>query len=204
MTGPDLFGPIATHDLGGVVAALAAGADPNATAPIYPGRRPLHAAIEELEDGGPVDMIIALVRHGADVDAFDAERDAAPLLMAFFRRQWAAARLLLAAGASADTVGAEGDTPLLSAVEEGDPDLVRLVLLAGAGSTLERARGLDGITPLGRAVRGLDVECVRLLLAAGADPGTPDADRRVARELMPQRTPANAPRWDDVAALLER
>lgn len=202
MTTADLFERIAAHDVSGVADLLAGGADPNTPRTAHPGWRPLHAAIEELEDGGPVDVIIALVRHGADPDAFDSARDATPLLMAFFREQWTAVRLLLAAGASADTVGAEGDTPLLCAVDVGDPELVRLVLVAGAGATLERPRGLDGLTPLGLAVRRLDVESARLLIAAGVRTDFPDADRRTARDLLPARTPDNAGRWDRLSELI--
>ncbi|UGT67345.1 ankyrin repeat domain-containing protein [Nocardia gipuzkoensis] len=202
MTAGDLFALISDHDVAGVAAALASGADPNGLQDRAPRWRPLHAALEELESGGSTDVIVLLLRHGADVDGWDDDRDATPLLMAFFREQWAAVRLLAAAGASMDTVGSEGDTPLLCAVETGDLELIRLVLLCGPGATLERPRGLDGDTPLGLAVRRGDVAAVRALLAAGANPNTPDADYRRALERLPERTDENAAAVDEIAALL--
>ncbi|WP_181721887.1 ankyrin repeat domain-containing protein [Nocardia gipuzkoensis] len=201
MTAGDLFALIADHDVAGVAAALASGADPNGLQDRAPRWRPLHAALEELESGGSTDVIVLLLRHGADVDGWDDDHDATPLLMAFFREQWAV-RLLVAAGASMDTVDSEGDTPLLCAVETGDPELIRLVLLCGPGATLERPRGLDGDTPLGLAVRRGDVAAVRALLAAGANPNTPDADYRRALERLPERTDENAAAVDEIAALL--
>jgi ankyrin repeat protein len=203
VTSQDLFALIESHDVEGIAAALAGGADTDELQQSGPGWRPLHAAIEELEDGGSVDVLVLLVRHGADVDGWDRGRTTTPLLMAFFREQWTAVRLLIAAGASVDTVGAEGDTPLLCATERGDPELLRLVLMCGPGRTLERPRGLDGVNPLGLAASRLDVGAVRALLAAGANPDTPDADYRRGIERLPGRTPDNVDAWAEIAALLD-
>lgn len=202
MTTPDLFALIADQQIGPIAAAISGGADVDSPDDGALGWRPLHAAVEELEHGGSVDVLILLLRHGADVDGWDRDRSATPLLMAFFRGQGAAVRVLLAAGASADAVGSEGDTPLLCAVEQGDPGLLHLVLSAGPGPTLERPRGLDGVTPLGLAASRLDVDAVQALRAAGAQPATPDADHRVPRDRLPTRTADNAARWDEVAVLL--
>lgn len=202
MTSTDLFTLIEDHEIQPIAAAVAAGADVDGLQDGSLGWRPLHAAIEELEHGGLVDAVIVLLRLGADVDGWDRDRTATPLLMAFFREQWTAVRVLLAAGASVDVVGSEGDTPLLCAVEHGDPPMLHVVLSAGAGQTLERSRGLDGVTPLGLAAGRLDVDSVRALRAAGADPATSDVDHRVARDRLPARTAENSARWDQVAALL--
>jgi ankyrin repeat protein len=202
MTSPDIFALIGDQEIELIAAAIGSGSDANRIQGGPPGWRPLHAAIEELEYGGTVDVVILLLRHGADVDGWDRGQTATPLLMAFLRKQWTAVRILLAAGASADTVGSEGDTPLLCAVEYGDLKLLQLVLLSGPGRTLERSRGLDGLSPLGLAASRLSVDIVRLLLAAGANPNTLDADHRRALERLPKRTAENSATWDQISALL--
>ncbi|AII10335.1 ankyrin repeat domain-containing protein [Rhodococcus opacus] len=203
MSTDELFTLIANHDIGRIAKALADGADPNTIQDDGPGWRPLHASIEELEHGGSPDVVILLLRHGADVDGWDRDEQSTPLLMAFLREQLTVVRVLIAAGASVDTLGAEGDTPLLCAVEMGDPELVRLVLLCSPTTTLERPRGLDGVNPLGLAASRLDASNVRAILAAGANPETPDADYRRPAERMPARTVENANSWNEIAALLK-
>ncbi len=198
----ELFRAIAEHDIAGVGRALDAGSDPDAVQSDWPYWRPLHLAIEEIDDGGPLDTVILLLRRGADVDGRDGQRDATPLLMACLRQQWETVRVLLAGGARVDVVGLEGDTPLSATVEAGPLDSVRLLLRCGAGATLNRATGIDGITPLGAAARRLDVELIDVLLQAGAEPDRADLDRRLAVQRMPARTPDNSALWDRVRSAL--
>src|SRR5262245_21090735 len=110
----ELFDAIKRHDLDRLAAVLSGGADPNAPQPPHPdwyplheGWHPLHAAINELEDGGPIECLILLLRHGAEVEGGGVKDT--PLLMALFRGQLEAVRVLLAARANPNVTGAEGD-----------------------------------------------------------------------------------------------
>jgi ankyrin repeat protein len=199
----DVFEAIERHDLDLLARLLTAGGDPNELRSGTPTWRPLHAAVEEIEHGGPVDAVVILLRHGAGPDAWDGNRAATPLLMACFRSQREAVRMFLVAGADPDVVGDEGDSPLRWWIEAGDHDMVRLLLDCGADATVETAGGFSGTTPLGLAATRLDVRMIQLLLAHGANTGTRDLDRRLALERLPARTSAVADRWDAAAALLK-
>jgi len=196
------FAAIEAHDLDQLAAALRAGADPNAMMVEPPRWTALHAAIEELEYGGSVDALVLLLRHGAHVDLRDGAGDATPLLMAVFRGQIEAVRLLLTAGADPCVVGAEGDSPLRAAVEQHAPDTVDLLLRAGADRAISDAGGPSGMSALGRAAFELDVAMVKRLLRFGARSEALDADGRTARERMPARDASNAEAWDDTALVL--
>lgn len=129
----DLFAAIEAHDLDGIAALLAAGARPDVLQQGAPGWTPLHAAVEELEHGGGVEPLVLLLRAGAPVDAWDRGHDATPLRMALFRGQDEAVRLLLAAGADPNVVGAEGDSPLrCGATRTIDVPMAALLVTAGA------------------------------------------------------------------------
>jgi ankyrin repeat protein len=198
----ELFEAIEKYDLVQLAALLDGGANPNALKAEWPNWLPLHAAVNELEDGGPLEALILLLRHGARVDGLDADRDATPLLMALFRKQLEAARILLAAGADPNFRGGEGDSPLRVCVEHGQREMAAMLLRCGATQTLDDAGGLSGMTALGRAASRLDIPMLELLLEAGADPVALDADRRTAQERLPPREPANQEAWDSAAALL--
>ena len=172
----ELFSAIQRGDVDRVRAMLEAGADPDVYMNRPPYWRPLHAAIEALEEGGSLEALELLIRHGARVDGRDREGDATPLLMAVFRGCTDAARLLLEHGADANAVGGEGDSPLCWAAREGDVELARLLLEHGAGATIDAGRGVDGMNALGAAARQLNPAMVRLLLDAGARPDAEDAD----------------------------
>ena len=198
-----LFAAIERGDVAAVKAALAGGADPDACQPMATGWRPLHAAIEALEDVGPLETIEVLLAHGATVDAWDAQRDATPLLMAVFRGQREAARLLLDAGGDVHVVGGEGDNPLRWAVQLGDAELVRLLLARGATRDLDAGGGISGMGPLGIAARRLDLAMVQLLLDAGARPDAPDADGWTARRRADRPDdPERLARWRQIMTLL--
>jgi ankyrin repeat protein len=202
--GATLFDAIESRDVAAISRALDEGADPNAVRAEPPPWRPLHAAIEEMEDGGPAGALVVLVRRGARVDAWDGAHDSTPLLMACFREQREAARILLAAGADPNVVGSEGDTPLGVCVERGDVEMATLLLACDAKTTIDRHSGLSGATPLGHAVSRLDVPMVELLLDHGADPDALDVGRRSARERLPDRGTERSDQRDAVAALLDR
>jgi ankyrin repeat protein len=198
----ELFDAIECHDAKRLAEALAKGDDPNALQSRPPHFRALHAAIEELEEGGPISSLVLLLRAGARVDERDGNGDATPLLMALFRGQHEAARLLLALGADPNAVGAEGDSPLRYCVEMEDLRMVEELLLYGAAETIDASGGPEGLSALGRAVRNLNVPLVKVLLEAGASPEATDTDRRSAKDLLPPPDNANQDRRNEVEALL--
>jgi ankyrin repeat protein len=197
-----LFAAIEEHDPDRLAELLFQSADPDALQSDPPYWRPLHAAIEELEHGGPMDALVLLLRAGASVDARDGANDATPLLMAVFRGQREAMRLLLGAGADPNVVGSEGDSPLRWCVEHGEYDMAATLLRSSAAATIDGAGGPTGMTALGHAARRLDASMIELLLRHGADPDAFDADRQTAREHMPPRDAETAAAWDRAAGQL--
>src|SRR5690242_7177920 len=163
----ELFEAIEKHDLERLTTLLEEGADPNVRKAEWPKWLPLHAAVEELEYGGSVEAVILLLRHGAHVDGLDSDRDATPLLMAIFRRQPEAVRMLLAAGADANFEDGEGDSPMRACAQLGEHDMAAMLLRCGATQTLDEAGGLSCMTALGRAASRLDIPMLELLLRAG-------------------------------------
>ncbi|HYO56430.1 ankyrin repeat domain-containing protein [Archangium sp.] len=198
----ELFEAIEKHELERLTTLLAGGADPNELKAGWPNWLPVHAAVEELEYGGPVEALVLLLRHGARVDGLGSDRTATALLMAIFRRQPEAVRMLLAVGADPNFRGSEGDSPLRACVEVGDHAMAAMLLRCGATRTLDEAGGLNTMTALGLAASRLDVPMLELLLQAGAEPEALDADSRTARECLPPREPYNQEAWDAAAALL--
>lgn len=90
----------------------------------------------------------------------------AKLLDAVARRDAAAARELLKSGASPNARDYWGDSPLLVAVRLDDPELVQILLDAGANVDVKGR----GYTPLGLSARNNNLAILRLLQRAGADP----------------------------------
>lgn len=195
-----LFAALEAHDTERLAAVLRDGADADARHPSIAGWRALHAAIEELEDGGSLDALVLLLRARAHVD--DPRDGDSPLLMALFRGQPEAARILLAAGADPATKGSEGDTPLRWVVEHGPRELAPLLLQCDAARTIGASGAPSGTTALGLAAGALDAEMIQLLLRHGADPAAPDGDYQTARDRLPPRTADNAERWEEAARLL--
>jgi ankyrin repeat protein len=198
----ELFEAIEKHDLDRLARLLEGGADPNALKAGWPNWLPLHAAVDELEEGGSVEAVILLLRKGARVDGLDSDRDATALLMALFRRQSEAVRILLAAGADANFEDGEGDSPLRACAQLGEHEMAAMLLRCGATQTLDEAGGLSCMTALGLAASRLDIPMLELLLRAGANPDVQDLDRMTARERLPPREPANQEAWDTAATLL--
>jgi ankyrin repeat protein len=199
---PPLFEAIGQHDAERVAALLEQGEDPDGLQPEPPGWRPLHAAIEELEYGASIELLVLLLRAGASVDGWDDGRSATPLLMAAFREQAEALRLLLGAGADPNVRGDEGDTPLRVYVERRERETVALLLRCGARRTIDDAGGPTGMNALGLAASALDGEMVDLLLAHGADPHALDLDRRTAADRLPAPDGTDRAVWAAVKARL--
>jgi ankyrin repeat protein len=199
---PELFQAIRRHDSAQVDQLLANGADPNALSPTSPYWRPLHVAIEQLEEGGSVDVVLALLRHGADVNGWDSDADITPLLLAIFDDQQQVVEILLNAGADPNVVNGEGDSPLRTAAQKGDVFTAALLLRASAIRTVNEYGGLRGLTALGIAAKNLDIPMIRLLLEAGADRESRDEDAKLPLERLPAMSPANEAAWRAARALL--
>jgi uncharacterized protein len=200
----ELFAAIKQHDTARVKALLTGGVDPNEPQQDWPGLLPMQVAIHALADGGELDVLLALLEHGADVNAWDAERDRTPLLEAVCENQLAAVELLLNAGAEPNVRSSEGDTPLRACAEVGNVVMASLLLRSGATQTINDWGGLTGCTALGIAISRLDLPMMRLLLDAGADPDATDDDRRPTRDRLPPRDESDSQTWDAAFELLGR
>ena len=129
------------------------------------GEPPLAAAAESASLGA----LAALLAGGADADqAADPARGpgGTPLQRACAAESWAAARLLLEAGADPSRAAPSLAPPLFLASETGHAPTVALLLERGADPN---ARGPGGAAPIWLPVWNGHVEVVRLLLLAGAD-----------------------------------
>ena len=198
----ELFAAIEQLDASRVKALLAGGADPNEPQAQWPGLRPLHVAINELAERGGLDVLMALLEHRADVNAWNVGRDVTPLLVAVFEGQQAAVEALLKAGADPNVRSSEGDTPLRACAGVGALGIAALLLGAGATRTINEWGGQAGYTALGLAASRLDIAMMRLLLDAGADPEAPDEDDRPARDRLPPRGASDSQIWDTAFELL--
>jgi ankyrin repeat protein len=198
----ELFSAIEKHDMGRVTDLLARGADPNATETEWRAWRPLHTAIDEQDEGASIDLVKLLMDRGADVNGWDGRHEASALLMAVFRNNKDVMRLLLDAGADPNVRSGEGNSPLRWAVEQGDIEMARMVLDAGAGKTMDEFGEPRGLTALGLAVERMDLPMIQLLLDAGADREARDWDNRTARERLPSRQDSDPKRRAEVLELL--
>jgi uncharacterized protein len=110
-------------------------ADPaHATARSEDGFTPLHLAVF----GRQKATVRALIEHGADVNALSSGSIARvpPLGTSAFVRSVSMARLLLDAGADVNGRGEGGFTALHAAAQNGDEELIRLLLERGADPEL--------------------------------------------------------------------
>lgn len=199
----DLLEAIEQHDSARVNWLLANGSDPNGVSLAPPYWRPLHVAIEQLEEGGNVDVILALLHHGADVNGWDSNHDVTPLLLAIFNGQLQVIETLLNGGADPNVVNGEGDSPLRAIVRNRDSTTASLLIRAGAARTIDEYGGLDGLTALGMAARNLDIPTIKLLLDAGANPESRDEDNKTARLRLPPMNEANEEARRTAEALLD-
>lgn len=141
----------AASDAAATEALLRAGADPNAHNLVY-------LAIAQ----DAVAVLDALLGAGADLPY-------TPLHVAIEHGAWTIVEPLLRAGANPDEQDVDGETLLLEAARNAIPDVVEILLAAGADPN---ARGyLADATPLHQTVwnDGSSEAIAELLIAAGAD-----------------------------------
>jgi ankyrin repeat protein len=177
---------------------IRAGADPNAS--LTPSG---DTALMMAARTGKVDSVRALVEAGASVNAKETWGGTTPLMWAVSERHADAARLLIASGAdvnarshyvaAANGRGFEGRTPIASrtdekpedfasgwltplmfAAREGDVELTRMLVRAGAD--VDAAAG-DGKTALALAIFNGNYEVASFLVDSKADVNKADVQR---------------------------
>lgn len=128
--------------------------------------------------GGEPDLCQALLGLGADPDACDSF-GRRPLVEAV-GRPWGQPlqAVLLQAGADVNAQSAQGDTPLLTAIQVDEgmyrDQTATVAELLRRGASLELARPQDGTTPLLQAIQNNSDRLCRMLLDAGASPHAAD------------------------------
>ncbi len=145
------------HDLAGVRALLAAGAEADA--------KNAAEATPLLYGAGHAEIVRALLARGANPNAVSAEKNTPLMAAVAHADSFAAARLLVEAGADVHAVKKPGEEIMLSrAVEAGDRRTIDLLIARGAAKNPQAASvALQSAAWLG------DAALVRLLAASGAD-----------------------------------
>jgi ankyrin repeat protein len=162
------------------------------------------------------DSVQLLLRKGADVNARQQNNGATPLSAAALSGGPRICRMLLAAGARADTATTDGWTALMYAVGYRDVELVKMLIAGGAqvnaknissGKVRHGDIDMKELTALMLAVPFGSPEMVKALLDAGADVRAHDGrgmtplmfavasdnqDARVARLLVERGAEVNA------------
>ena len=167
---PDAVVRLASRgDTAALVAALDAGADPDAFGvnEMNDPQTPLMAAAE----ADRPDAVRLLLARGASPTLADAEGNT-PIRSSADGRSAVIARLLIEAGADVEARTTEGASPLAWAAFLGADEVAATLLDAGADI---EGRSAGGSTPLGSAIRTFgdtygNASTVALLLARGADP----------------------------------
>ncbi len=140
------------------------------------------------------EVLQALLRSGAAVNARCGDTGATPLCDALRKGQRAKVGVLLAAGANPGLADAKGESPLYIAAMRADVDMCRQLL--GAGAAVDAGKSTDGTTPLMAVLRaahegkvpqsGAD-NVAQLLMDAGAQLASADS---VGNTLLHYASPA--------------
>ena len=143
---------------------LNAGADPNGV----PAGTPVLMTAART---GNVDIVKALLAHGANVNAKEGARGQTALMWAVAEKHPEVARLLIDQRADVHARSASGFTPLLFAAEQGDLDSARILLDAGAD--VNDAAPEDGSALIVATHSGHEALAL-FLLEKGANPNSAD------------------------------
>jgi uncharacterized protein len=189
------------HDVSRLRDVLLSGVDANARMD-HPNQLPLHAAVHEVVEGAPMELVRQLIDFNADVNMPSA-LGFLPLGIAVSEGRNDLVKLLLEAGANPNARNAEGELPLHIAVDRGDVDACILLLKHGAAETMNEWSSTTALTPLGSAARNLNLSMVALLRSNGAHLSARDDDDKTARQRLPVRNEENADVWDKLARLLQ-
>ena len=127
-------------------------------------RKSLNWTLRKAADQGHEHIVRLLLKKGANVNAFEGDKDTA-LVCASRNGHERMVQLLLEKGANIDAARLEGDTALLVASRKGHERIVRLLLKKGADIN---ARGEHNNSALLAALYCGHVHIVRLLLEKGA------------------------------------
>eukprot|EP00434_Breviolum_minutum_P039390 symbB.v1.2.034979.t1/scaffold4615.1/size37433/1 len=201
--GIQLLEAIAARDMSQSQGLLMAKVDVNRHRDRF-GRSALHLAALQ----GVVGLCRMLINHGAEVDCQELGSENSTLHLAVLNWQNLMIRVILEAHASPNLVNANGETPLMLAVNAGNMQAMQLLLDAGADVDFVKEGGFvaEGGSVLLRAVqRQVLCELVQLLVVARARLEARDdeqncplhlavqnGDPRVARLLLEQRSDPDA------------
>ena len=169
-------------------------------------------ALMEASESGSIDIVKLLLEHGADDLGW-------ALVLAILNKHSDIIELLLERGAQVDDKNWSlflYQSPLVMAVETGDADIVKLLLLHGAKQGIEVIRifsdqidemNLPDQLPLVEAVEKGDADLVKLLLEHGAKQGIyraiADAIFRKNTDMIEILSKYGAQDWFDEPPLLE-
>lgn len=157
-------------------------------------RTPLQEAVIQQRE----DIVILLLERGANPDIFDGGLTALTLACLYFPFKDPVISRLLAAGADVNLHGHM--TPLHAAARQGNPELVKTLVQAGAdmsigahalndSTTFWQQCTYKGDTPLHCAARGLRPNNMVALIELGADVNARNHDNETALHLAAQTTP---------------
>jgi hypothetical protein len=127
---------------------------------------------------GRLAHVLALLDHGADVQAVDGWRNAAPLHVAAAEGFPVIAARLIGRGAAVEAVDRHGRTPVFDAARNGHPEVLRVLFRHGASVEARNDRGESalheailalGLGTLSRPELERRRMAVELLVQAGAD-----------------------------------
>ena len=180
--GSDVADAIMRGDLAAARVLVQKGADVNAAQ--RDGATALHWAVYR----DSLDAVDLLLRAGAKAAA--NREGITPLAMAALYGHAPLVDRLLKAGADAKSLGPNGETMVMFAARNGNPEVIRLLVEAGAN--VNAREPLRGTTALMWAIEQRHPEAVAALLKAGADPAARSAGAGLPRNYIAPRVNTRA------------
>jgi hypothetical protein len=135
----------------------------------------------EAVGGGDLDRIEELLGSGVPVDSLN--EDAATALVVAAEGEPSIVALLLSKGSNVDHQDKEGSTALIAAIKYEDPEIVEMLIAAGASRVLTDVGGLSAAE---HAIQGGDSQVLdRLGLGLASDAAAAAASSSSSSEAMP-------------------
>lgn len=129
-------------------------------------------------------LVQQLINAGVDIDTVIPGRSGTALISAVKTKNIVMVRLLLSNGANVNLINNDGESPLLFAAYQGDENLIKILLKAGANPNQARKR--FKIAPLHVAAARGEVVIIRALIENKANVNLPAeagvTALRIARE----------------------